>query len=144
MIRKTDTQSLEWISLAPGAWFKPVRFDADGSGWTSLVRLSPGTEVPRHRHVGATRGFTLQGRGRFIEEDIEVSPGVYSYEPAGTVDTLRAEGDEELIILFVVDEAVEYLNDDDTLARREVQESKVSSYLEKRLPSDPDEAALRF
>ena len=144
MITKSDTQSLDWIALAPGAWFKPVRFDTDGGGWTSLVRLSPGTKVPRHRHAGATRGYTLQGIGRFIEQGVEIAPGTYTYEPAGTIDTLIAEGDEDLIVLFSVGEAVEFLNEDDTVARRETQQTKITSYRDNCQQSAPDEEAFRF
>ncbi|WP_017522622.1 2,4'-dihydroxyacetophenone dioxygenase family protein [Pusillimonas noertemannii] len=123
-----DTTSLDWIALGPGAWYKPVRFAADGEAWVSLVRLAPGTAVPRHRHVGAVQGFNLQGRGRFIEDDLVTTPGTYTLEPAGTIDTLVAEGDEDLIMLFTVDGPVEYLDADEQIARRETQETKISSF----------------
>lgn len=144
MISKFDTLSVDWIALAPGAWYKPVRFNASGKGWASLVRLAPGTTVSRHRHVGSTQGYALQGRGRFIEEDVEVSVGTFVCEPAGTVDSLVAEGSEDLIMLFIVDEAIEYLNDDDTIARQETQETKISGFLDHREAQSPDETALRF
>ena len=133
-----DTASVDWIALAPGAWYKPVRFAADGQGWVSLVKLAPGAAVPRHRHAGAVQGFNLQGRGRFVEDDVVTTPGTYTFEPSGTVDTLVVEGDEELIMLFVVDGPVEYLAEDDAVARRETQSTKIASF------EDNVAAASRF
>ncbi len=128
-----DTQSIEWIALAPGAWYKPVRFAGDGEGWVSLVRLAPGAQVPLHHHVGAVQGFNLQGRGRFLEHDVVTTPGMFTYEPPGTLDTLAVEGDEELIMLFIVDGPVEYVGTDGALLRRETQVSKIESF-EKSAP----------
>jgi anti-sigma factor ChrR (cupin superfamily) len=127
-IIRFDTAAVDWIPLAPGAWYKPVRFAANGEGWVSLVRLAPGASVPRHRHAGAVQGFNLQGRGRFVEDDIATTPGTFTFEPSGTVDTLVVEGDEELVMLFVVDGPVEYLAGDDSVARRETQATKISSF----------------
>ena len=97
------------------------------------MKLAPGATVPRHHHVGAVQGFNLQGRGRFIEQDVVTTPGTYTFEPAGTIDTLVAEGDEELIILFTVDGPVEFLAADGAVARRETQATKISNY-EQNVP----------
>jgi 2,4'-dihydroxyacetophenone dioxygenase len=123
-----DSASVDWIPLASGAWYKPVRFNEGGNGWVSLVRLAPGASVPRHRHAGAVQGFNLSGRGRFVEENVVTTPGTFTYEPAGTTDTLVVEGDEDLVMLFVVDGAVEYLTGSGEVARRETQETKQASY----------------
>jgi len=127
-ITRFDSTTVDWISLAPGAWYKPVRFNEDGTGWVSLVRLAPGASVPRHRHEGAVQGFNLGGRGRFVEDDIVTTPGTFTYEPAGTTDTLVVEGDEDLVMLFVVDGPVEYLTELGEVARRETQATKQASY----------------
>jgi 2,4'-dihydroxyacetophenone dioxygenase len=136
-----DTQSMDWIPLAPGAWYKPVRFNGDGQGWVSLVRLAPGSSVPMHHHVGAVQGYNLQGRGRFLEHDVVTTPGTFTYEPPGTVDTLAVEGDQELIMLFIVDGPVEYVKPDGSLVRRETQASKLESF-EKSAPQ-PKPAVVR-
>lgn len=138
-----DTASVDWIPLAPGAWYKPLRFAADGEAWVSLVKLAPGASVPRHRHIGAVQGFNLQGRGRFVEDDLVTTPGTYTFEPAGTVDTLVAEGDEELIIFFIVDGPVEFLTADGDIARRETQASKISSF-EQNVPDSCEIGVVRL
>lgn len=128
-LRGIDTTQMDWIPLAPGAWYKPVRFSENGEGWVSLVKLAPGAKVPRHRHAGAVQGFNLQGRGRFLDQGVVTTPGTYTFEPSGTVDSLVAEGDEELIMLFIVDgPAVEYLGEDGAVARRETIATKMSNF----------------
>ena len=47
------TADLDWIPLSPGISFKPIVFLPDDSGYQLLLRVEPGTVVPRHRH-GAT------------------------------------------------------------------------------------------
>jgi anti-sigma factor ChrR (cupin superfamily) len=123
-----DSTSVDWIPLAPGAWYKPIRFNEDGTGWVSLVRLALGATVPRHRHAGAVQGFNLSGRGRFVEDNVVTTPGTFTYEPAGTTDTLVVEGDEDLVMLFVVDGPVEYLTELGEVTRRETQATKQASY----------------
>jgi hypothetical protein len=81
-----------------------------------------------HHHVGAVQGFNLQGRGRFLEDDVATRPGMFTYEAPGTVDTLAVEGDEELIMLFIVDGPVEYLGIDGEVMRRETQATKLAGF----------------
>jgi len=137
-----DSASVDWIPLAPGAWYKPVRFNEDGTGWVSLVRLAPGAAVPRHRHAGAVQGFNLSGRGRFVEDNVVTVPGTFTYEPAGVTDTLVVEGDEDLVMLFVVDGPVEYLTEDNQVARRETQQTKQASYQQHCESSGRTQTAL--
>jgi len=141
-IRGFDTRSIDWIPLAPGAWYKPVRFAGDGEGWVSLVKLAPGASVPLHRHVGAVQGYNLQGRGRFVEQGVVTTPGTYTLEPPGTEDTLSVEGDEELIMLFVVDGPVEYLHADGSVARRETQATKLEGF-RQRVPHAGDAGVVQ-
>jgi anti-sigma factor ChrR (cupin superfamily) len=141
-IAAMHTAAIDWIPLAEGAWYKPVRFNADGNGWVSLVRLAPGARVPQHRHAGAVQGFNLQGKGRFIECDVVTVPGTFTYEPEGVVDTLAVEGDEELIMLFVVDGPVEYLGESGDVARRETLATKMASYEQFCTANQVDKKAL--
>jgi len=55
-----------------------------------LLRLEPGTVVPRHRHLGEVHGFNLQGERELIESGEIGGPGGYVYEPPGNVDSWRA------------------------------------------------------
>lgn len=123
-----QSADMAWIALAPGAWYKPLRFNADDSGWVSLVRLAPGSCVPRHRHSGPVTGFVLQGSGRFVEADVTVRCGSFSHEPTDTVDTLRCEGDVDLVVLFSVEGQLEFLAADGAVLRVESATTKQQHY----------------
>jgi 2,4'-dihydroxyacetophenone dioxygenase len=57
-----DTLSLPWIPLGPGESFKPLHFYPDNRARALLLRLEPGTVVPRHRHLGDVQAFNLSGQ----------------------------------------------------------------------------------
>lgn len=112
-----DPESIPWIPLSPGESFKPLRFPADGSGRALLLRLEPGTLVPRHRHRGAVHAFNLAGSRKLLETGEIVGPGEYVYEPPGNVDSWMAVGDEPVIVHIVSLGPMDYLDDDDRVIR---------------------------
>jgi 2,4'-dihydroxyacetophenone dioxygenase len=123
-----DTESLPWIPLGPGESFKPLRFYSDDSGRALLLRLEPGTVVPRHRHLGEVHVFNLSGR-RQLDTGEVIGPGGYVYEPAGNVDSWKAIGDEPAIVHIVSFGAMEYLGEDDHVVRRDSAASLRDIYL---------------
>ena len=56
-----------WIEHRPGVRFRPVAFNVSQGGWTNILRMSPGTQMPRHYHTAPVHGFTLQGEWRYLE-----------------------------------------------------------------------------
>src|SRR4051812_47301051 len=86
------TDDMPWIETGPGESFRPLRFDE--GGFSELIRLEPGNVAPRHRHTGEAHLFNLQGSRELIESSEIAGPGSYVYEPAGTIDSWRAVGDE--------------------------------------------------
>ena len=123
-----DPATIPWIPLGPGESFKPLRFLAN-RGRALLLRLEPGTIVPRHRHLGEVHGFNLSGYRRLIETDEIVGPGGYVYEPAGNVDSWMAVGDEPVVVHIVSFGAMEYLGEDGTVLRRDTPSSLLETYL---------------
>jgi 2,4'-dihydroxyacetophenone dioxygenase len=117
-----DTSSLPWIPLGPGESFKPLHFYQDDRARTLLLRLEPGTVVPRHRHLGEVHVFNLSGQ-RQLDTGEVVGPGGYAYEPAGNVDSWKAVGDEPVIVHIVSFGPMEYLGDDDRVLRRDTAAS---------------------
>ncbi len=83
-----DSGSMPWIPLGPGESFKPLRFFPNGRAL--LLRLEPGTLVPRHRHEGEVHAFNVSGSRKLIESGEIAGPGAYVYEPAGNVDSWMA------------------------------------------------------
>src|SRR6185503_15413811 len=92
-----DTDRLPWIPLGPGESFKPLRFLPGDRGRVLLLRLEPGTVVPRHRHLGEVHAFNLSGH-RQLDTGEVVGPGGYVYEPAGNVDSWWTHGADPVIV----------------------------------------------
>jgi quercetin dioxygenase-like cupin family protein len=57
-----NPDDLPWVPLGPGEWFKPLRFLPGDRGRALLLRLEPGSVVPRHRHLGEVHGINLKGQ----------------------------------------------------------------------------------
>jgi quercetin dioxygenase-like cupin family protein len=124
-----DAASIPWIPLGPGESFKPLRFLSNDRGRVLLLRLDPGTVVPRHRHLGEVHGFNIAGSRKLIESGEIAGLGAYVYEPAGNVDSWMAVGDEPVIVHITSFGAMEYLGDDDQVLRRDTASSLHQIYL---------------
>ncbi|MEO8381457.1 MAG: 2,4'-dihydroxyacetophenone dioxygenase family protein [Acidobacteriota bacterium] len=124
-----DVASMPWIPLGPGESFKPLRFFPNDRGRALLLRLEPGTIVPRHRHLGEGHAFNLSGSRQLIESGEIAGPGSYVYEPTGNVDSWMALGDEPVIVPIISFGAMEYLDDDDQVLRRDTAASLREIYL---------------
>src|SRR5689334_20881719 len=99
--QSVDTDSIPWIPLGPGEWFKPLAFLQNDRGRVLLLKMEPGTLQSRHRHSGEVHGLNLAGSRELIESGEIVGPGGYVYEPAGNTDSWRAVGDEMLIVHII-------------------------------------------
>ena len=124
-----DTDAIPWIPLGPGESFKPLRFFPNDRGRVLLLRLDPGTLVPRHRHLGEVHGYNLSGHRKLIESNEIVGPGAYVYEPAGNVDSWMAVGEEPVIVHSTSFGPMEYLDEDDQVLRRDTASSLREVYL---------------
>ncbi|GLH74156.1 hypothetical protein GETHLI_26580 [Geothrix limicola] len=111
-----DTARIAWIPLAPGLSFKPITYFPDLSGWQLLLRLEPGTVIPRHRHTGEVHAFNLSGTRRLDTGEI-IGPGMYVHEPAGNEDSWEAIGDEPCIVHIEVNGRNEYYDAEGRLVR---------------------------
>lgn len=116
-----------WMPEGPGKWSLPLQFLPEGAGWVELMRLAPGTLIPRHRHSGEVHAVNLQGLRRLSDGRI-VFPGDYIYEPPGNVDHWQAVGDETLIVQVLVRGEVDYLNDDGSVRQRIETLSRIADY----------------
>jgi 2,4'-dihydroxyacetophenone dioxygenase len=112
-----DTAELEWIPLSDGLSFKPLRFFPDDTGYQLLLRVEPGTVIPRHRHTGEIHAFNLSGTRLLIDTGETIGPGMYVYEPVGNNDTWKATGTEPCIIHIEANGRVEYVDDDGQVIR---------------------------
>jgi 2,4'-dihydroxyacetophenone dioxygenase len=106
---------------------KLVRLFKDDCGWTSFLRLEPGTVVAKHRHTGETQVVTLEGQRR-LEGGAVIGPGGNVYEPTGNVDTWSAVGDVPLVVYGTVFGAVEYIDEEGHLTSRVTTTSTLETY----------------
>ncbi|MDB4986012.1 MAG: cupin protein [Myxococcaceae bacterium] len=111
-----DTSCMDWVPAGPGLSFKPLRFFPGNAGWAQLLRLEPGTVIPRHRHTGEVHAYNLSGHRLLIESNTRVGPGTYVHEAAGDVDSWEAVGDEPCLLYVEVHGTVEYLQPDGAVA----------------------------
>src|ERR1019366_6583255 len=109
LARPLDTGGMPWIGTGPGKSFRPLRFSDDG--WSELMRLEPGSVVALHRHTGDLHAFNVSGTREIIGTGEIVGPGGYVYEPAGTIDTWGAVGEEPCVVHIKVISAIEYLDE---------------------------------
>lgn len=121
-----DSANVPWIPLGPGESFKPLRFGHDRR--VLLLRVEPGTEIPRHRHLGEVHAFNVSGTRKLDTGEI-VGPGGYVYEPAGNVDSWIAIGDEPAVIHITSYGAMEYLGENGEVLRRDTATSLRDVYL---------------
>ena len=119
---------MPWVLLAPGFSFKLLRATSDNEPWVELLRLEPGTVIPRHRHTGEAHTYTLAGFRELLETGTVVGPGSYVFEPEGNIDSWRAVGTQPLIIFVVGNGAIEYLDAADRVIQRATATTAAARY----------------
>ncbi|MGH2727376.1 MAG: 2,4'-dihydroxyacetophenone dioxygenase family protein, partial [Actinomycetota bacterium] len=121
---------------------KVLRVAEDGSSYTLMTKMPPGTRLPTHRHLGPVSGFTFQGTWRYLEYDWAATEGSFIYEPPGSVHTLVVEGDVPAIVIFEITGGLVLFDENDNVVGYEDAESARDRYrmaLEakgQRLPSE--------
>jgi quercetin dioxygenase-like cupin family protein len=123
----TFASDVPWVPLDGGLSFKPLRFLPGNRGRVLLLRVEPGTVIPRHRHTGEVHGFNLEGHRQLDTGDI-VGPGDYVYEPSGNVDSWQAVGATAVTVLISVQGAVETLDADNRVIHRDDTASMLQTY----------------
>lgn len=103
-----STGGISWVPLAPGKWFRPIRFFP--GGWSQLLRLAPGAGVSLHRHTGPVEAFVIAGQRQLDTGEVLVA-GDHTYEPAGTVDAWYAVGEEDCVVHLRLEGACEFLGE---------------------------------
>jgi hypothetical protein len=124
------TAELDWIPLSPGLSFKPITFFPDDTGYQLLLRIEPGTVIPRHRHTGEIHAFVLSGARRIAGLAATVGPGTYVHEPVGNVDSWRAVGDEPCVVHIEANGRIEYLDAEGSVVRHTDAATARAAYLE--------------
>jgi quercetin dioxygenase-like cupin family protein len=123
-----DAEAMPWVPIAPGFSFKLIRATTDDDVWVELLRIEPGTTIPRHRHTGEVHAYTLAGQRELLDTGEIVGPGSYVYEPSGNVDSWRAVGTVPLLVFVTVRGAIEYLDDRGAVIKRSTSTTAAEAY----------------
>lgn len=79
-----------WQQWGEGILYKPLYVDEASGLMTSIVRMSPGTGLPRHQHLGVEQFLILEGDCNVHGE--RLGPGDYHRALGGTIhDTTYTE-----------------------------------------------------
>jgi quercetin dioxygenase-like cupin family protein len=127
--RAVGQDTVPWVPLSPGKWFKPLRFLRDDRGFVELLKLDPGQEIPLHRHTGEVHALNLEGSRQLCTGEV-IGPGDYVYEPAGNTDSWKVVGDVPLVVLVTATGAVEYLDANGAVAKRYTAQTLMDLYHE--------------
>jgi anti-sigma factor ChrR (cupin superfamily) len=73
----------EWTVKMPGIAMKHLHTDPKSGISTSLVRMSPGASLPRHRHLGVEQFLVLEGDCNVNDE--RLGPGDFHFAEPGSV-----------------------------------------------------------
>jgi quercetin dioxygenase-like cupin family protein len=103
---------------------KLLRVAEDGSSYTLMTRMPPGTQLPKHRHLGPVTGFTIQGRWRYLEYEWVAEANSFIYEPPGSVHTLVVEGDEPAIVIFEITGGLVLFHEDQVVGYEDAESAR--------------------
>ncbi len=95
---KTDIDSIKWRTVAPGVAQHVIDAEGYRDGVLRLLRISPGTQVPKHTHKAEE--LTLILRGAYRDEIGEFRPGDLADLDGDAEHTPTAFGEEDCICLI--------------------------------------------
>jgi quercetin dioxygenase-like cupin family protein len=124
----TDHDTLPWQPIRPGFSLKVLHGSSDPETRVLLLRLEPGTVIPRHRHEGEVHAFNLAGHRKILETGQVIGPGGYVHEPPGNEDSWMAVGDEPAIVFVTVRGAMETFGPDGEVVSRTTTGSMSEGY----------------
>ena len=73
----------QWETLMPGIHAKRLHHDARSGSQTLLLRMMPGSRIPRHRHLGDEQAYMIEGSG--LLAGVAYHAGDYMFSPAGSI-----------------------------------------------------------
>lgn len=123
-----QADDIPWVPQGEGVWFKPLRFDLTTGFWVNLLKVTKGGKVNRHRHTGQVTGYVLQGGWHYAERTWVAKPGSMVWEPPGDIHTLIVHEGAEMITLFSIQGAIQYLDDADNVIYQDDIFTKIEKY----------------
>jgi quercetin dioxygenase-like cupin family protein len=116
-ITLTRPQRIDWrpFALVDGVAAKILRRDTEVGSYSALVKMAPGTSLPRHRHAAPEQIYLLEGFA--ILADIETRAGDHLFAEPGSVheELASPEGCTFLLMASEHDEMLAAGDERDTL-----------------------------
>lgn len=111
--RYISADEIAWFPFGDTFEMKLYRMDNRNGDYVICLRTEVGGVVGKHRHRGPVNAHTIKGAWGYFEYDWVARPGDFVRENPGTVHTLFMEPDSEA--MYMVNGAIDFLNDDETL-----------------------------
>ena len=100
-----DIDKASWVERRSGVFWKTLWEDADGRHKAVLIRYTPGSVIPRHRHIGDEQIWVLEGS---VADDTGVCvAGHYARRPPDCVHTVTSP--EGALVFAVISGSTEPL-----------------------------------
>lgn len=97
----------EWREIFPGITMKLLHGDPQRAFQTVLVRMAPGSRMPRHRHLGPEAVYMVEGEG--VMAEMRYRAGDYLHADPGSIH--EASTTEDGCLMLVLLPPVEFLED---------------------------------
>jgi 2,4'-dihydroxyacetophenone dioxygenase len=96
----------------PGTDIKLLKINPISGQFMILQKSKPDAIINIHKHYGTVIGYTVQGAWGYKEYDWIARAGDVVFEAAGSTHTLMVHpGKEDTIIFFIIDGALEFLDE---------------------------------
>ena len=106
LIHSVKMDEGQWDQIAEGVFVKTLFVNPTMGSITALVKLSPGSRLPRHRHPGIEESIVIEGDCRVNDEILR--PGDYRRAMEGTTDS-EVTTEHGTIFLLMTTREVEIL-----------------------------------
>jgi anti-sigma factor ChrR (cupin superfamily) len=93
-----SVSDLQWEERQPGVRAKSLWADAETKRRAVMTRIEPGSQLPRHRHVGDELVFVIEGA--IADEFGTVTAGNMGYRPNGCVHTVSTKNGATLLAIL--------------------------------------------
>lgn len=127
-----DVESLPWVPFTPYSdkyHLKLIKVDPVRGEWIALLKLPPQSELPLHHHSGTVMVWTLAGQWKYLEHDWVAGPGSFVFETAGSQHTPVSVGDEEVVVLNIIQGDWNLMSPDGAVLAIENWRSMMDRYL---------------
>ena len=93
-----SVSDIEWEERQPGIRARSLWAEAETKRRAVMTRIEPGSQLPRHRHVGDELVFVIEGA--IADEFGTVSAGNVGYRPNGCVHTVSSKNGATLLAIL--------------------------------------------